>query len=293
MPKIIKQDTDWDFIPSLESLVRATDANAASGAFGIYREGHPLPLGIVTKRYKVVTNRELVDRARAILTKLGFKGWTEKLISINHGARFMGVFSIRNSLVPKTVGDTIGYRIILGNSFDTSSKATAMGGFERLICSNGAATLEEAIALAGRHDANIDLSKLEEAIERVVTGLDGQATIFTRLMEKAITNEQGNVILKNLVVRKLIANRLREEIEGEWLNPRFKEDSDRNLYNLYNAATYVLTHKVAETRFEQSNEINAAILMQFRDAVMKADKLAALLTVPPEKGPDAAVVVTP
>ncbi len=293
MPKIIQQDNGWDFVPTLKPLAPTDNPAAFAGVYGVYREDSPHPLGIVTKRYRIVTNGELVERARNVLKKLGFSTWEENLISIDGGARFMGQFSIRDRLVPKSVGDTVGYRISLINSFDTSTKASAFGGFLRLVCSNGMASLEDSIALSGRHDANIDLNKIEAAIERVVNGLDGQATIFTRFMERAISNEQGNVILKNLVLRKAISERIRESIQSEWENPRFDEDKERNLYNLYNAATYILTHQIATQRAELASNINAAILMLLRDAVMAKEKMEMLLTAPVEKTQVTVTVVKP
>jgi hypothetical protein len=51
-----------------------------------------------------------------------------------------------------------------------------------------------------------------------------------------------------------------EQIAGVWNAPRYTEDSDRTVYNLYNAATQHLTHEVSNKRFDLAERATAGIL---------------------------------
>ena len=65
-----------------------------------------------------------------------------------------------------------------------------------------------------------------------------------------------------------------------WLKPPFPEDKNRNLYNLYNAVTYHLTHKVEPTRFEYADKVNSNVLNRFVKAANSKVDFGKLTRIP-------------
>jgi hypothetical protein len=66
---------------------------------------------------------------------------------------------------------------------------------------------------------------------------------------------------------------VREGIEAVWRNPAYEEDTDRNLYNLYNAATQFLTRNVSTERYEYSERVNRDLLKVFSGKTRDEDLL--------------------
>jgi hypothetical protein len=89
------------------------------------------------------------------------------------------------------------------------------------------------------------------------------------MIDLRVSQNDGRNILLNFEKSKVMSERMREGIESVWEGPSYKEDSDRNLFNLYNAVTQHLTHSVEGKRFELAERINTSVLNAFTKAAKR------------------------
>ncbi|NBU34837.1 hypothetical protein EBS40_09530 [bacterium] len=80
-------------------------------------------------------------------------------------------------------------------------------------------------------------------------------------------------LLTKLEEKEVISGKVREGIESVWRNPSYELDTDRNLYNLYNAATQFLTRNVSQERYEYSERVNRDLLKVFSGKTRDEDLL--------------------
>ena len=79
------------------------------------------------------------------------------------------------------------------------------------------------------------------------------------MASKDVTQDEGLTILQNLVGGKVISEVTREGIAQIWNGPSHDEDEARTIYNLLNASTEFLTHRVGNDRFEMTNRVTENI----------------------------------
>jgi hypothetical protein len=101
------------------------------------------------------------------------------------------------------------------------------------------------------------------------------------MSEMPVSMKDGSRILFNLADRKVMSERHAEAVDSIWQAPSFKEDSKRNLWNLYNACTQHFTHNVeagsrGKPRFELAERLNSAVMNTMVRAV-RANRIEDLL----------------
>jgi hypothetical protein len=176
------------------------------------------------------------------------------------------------------VGDEIGLRLTLKNSFGGELRASFLMGILRLICMNGAVTLDPEMGVAKKHGSQIRVDFIVDTLKTVIANWEQSTNIFDRLAEFPVTQEQGHNILNRLESSKVLSTKLREGVGLIWSNPTHREDAARNLYNLYNATTQFLTHNVESERFELSNRVSTNVLTAFERATRDANRFATLVS---------------
>jgi hypothetical protein len=105
-----------------------------SGYKFITRKDNNEVISCVTDKYKLITNKEVMDIALPILKE---KGGTLMEARTFNNARTMWKFRFRDTKVKIDKGDFVNPEVIIRNSYDGSSEVQAMGGAYRLVCSNG------------------------------------------------------------------------------------------------------------------------------------------------------------
>lgn len=266
MAKIAIQSVVWDYTvnripvaPTMGAYVGRTVPNL----FIHQREDNGVVLGHGTDDYGIIQNRELMDAARTALDARGMADFKQKILVTEGGKRFYGEFTFENKQLANAVGDVFGFRLVLVNSFDRSTRAAFKLGFLRLVCTNGMATMEKEFSVTQKHSAKLNLKFLGDAIDKALANGKDALAIYDELARCIITDEQGQNILKFLESKGDLSGVVREGVETLWLNPSRQEDKARNLYNLYNAATDYLTHQVEGERYEYANQVNSDLLYRF------------------------------
>jgi hypothetical protein len=144
--------------------------------------------------------------------------------------------------------------------------------------------MEKEFSMAQKHFKNITPKMVGEAIQHALEHGPKALETFDAMAKKALTEPQGVLILKNLAVKGILSDKVAEGIETLWLNPRRNEDKERNLYNLYNAATEYLTHQVEGERYAYARATNQSVLLTLVNATRKAETFTKLtMPLPQEK----------
>jgi hypothetical protein len=218
----------------------------------------------------------------ALETKSALKNPEIKTVVVGNGERVYRTYTWKDSEYnfrvgkPK-VGDELGLRLTVQNSFDRSLRLSVILGFLRLVCTNGMTTLTREFDLTRRHQSGIDTSFLGEGIELALSNIDEQKQVFNRLANKTISETQGVSVLGNLVKKNVLSSSMRDSIEAIWHDPSYDEDRERTLYNLLNAGTQHLTRVVEPKRFELAQRVNRDMLKVLDRAAGTKKAMDALL----------------
>ena len=137
--------------------------------------------------------------------------------------------------------------------------------------------MENEVSMTKKHSSNVETGFLVEALDKAIAGFDKAIDKVERLGSKAIEHDQGLTILGNLVRLGALSDRMSGEIAKVWNDPTYDEDSDRNLYNLYNATTQHLSRNVEDTRSELADRTSRNVFKQLYKATRGENEMAKLL----------------
>ena len=270
----------FDFDVHQEPLL--TTDGKRTGYFGMVRRdtAEPITLGVCTEQYGVVKNADLIEMVESNLATHGkLSNYNSKKFVVRDGSRFYASYDFpdfKTELKPmgkRAKGDILGLRLVVNNSYDRSCRVSLSLGFLRLVCTNGMTSLSKEFSMTKRHTLAVNLDFVGDALARATDSVESQAQVFNKLAQRALTNEQGLNLLTKLEEKDIISGKVREGIEAVWRNPAYEEDTDRNLYNLYNAATQFLTRNVSQERYEYSERVNRDLLKVFSGKTRDEDLL--------------------
>jgi len=281
MARNTKPSSDlYDFDVHQEPLL--TTDGKRTGYFGMVRRdtAEPITLGVCTEQYGVVKNADLIEMVESNLaTHDKLSNYSSKKLVVRDGARFYASYDFpdfKTELKPvgkRAKGDILGLRLVVNNSYDRSCRVSLSLGFLRLICTNGMTSLSKEFSMTKRHTLAVNLDFVNDALVRAMDSVESSSQVFNKLAQKSINDQQGLDLLTKLEEKEIISGKVREGIEAVWRNPSYEEDADRNLYNLYNAATQFLTRNVSEERYEYSERVNRDLLKVFSGKTRDEDLL--------------------
>ena len=279
MARTTRPTTDkYDFPVEMQELYTRDQKRA--GFWGTRRTDTGQVLGVTSDKYGLLLNTDLVKTVDEVLTNKGLD-YERQITVARDGATMYGRYEFPNELRKvQKVGDEMGMRITIRNSYDRTSFAGLELGMLRLVCTNGMKAMRRAFGFNQKHSRKLSLDGVSDAIDRAVKAFDEVGGEFTKLSEVPVNDTIGDYVLKNLTSDKILSEKLREEIVKVWLNPPFPEDKKRNLYNLYNAGTAYLTHDLQTERFEYANELNRKLLKTLDAATRNPTRLTELVKVP-------------
>lgn len=240
-------------------------------------------LGKVTDRYGIVQNSDLISAAEDAFKAQGMLDYTRKVIVAGDGERMYAVYDFRAVTRALKVGDEVGLRLTVQNSFDGSLRASFLAGLLRLVCKNGMVTIEREVGMTQKHGSKVSVGFIQDALQKAIAGWEKSVVVFDRLAAVSITQIQGANILARLAENNVLSGKLLEGVSGIWTAPSHTEDAPRNLYNLYNAVTQHLTHNVSGERFELADRVSRNVLSAFNRVSRDASgllKLAEPIAIP-------------
>ena len=270
MPITAKQtkNSNWDFNVASEQLLRQDGSKTP--IFANVRTDTNEILGTSTERYGVVQNEDLLGRAESAFNSRGIN-YERNVYATDNGAKMRAVYDLTGAQfqtkVPQ-VGDIMGYRLTVQNSFDRTLRVSFALGLMRLVCTNGMQTMQKDVDMVSKHSQKLDLDSLitDDALDKALGFLAKSGDVYGRLAATPLDEEQGLNVLANLTKKKVMSEKVRERVAQLWNNrgDLLRSDNhDPNLYNLYNAVTQHLTDEVEETRFEYANRMSNQVLKAF------------------------------
>lgn len=274
MPKLALQSDKYGFTVIQEQL---SHNGKVIPYLGNFRTDTNECLGITTDSYGLVQNTDLIKAAQDALASRGLTDYEERIIVAGRGERLYAEFIFKNKQLASAVGDVFGYGLRLKNSFDRSLRAAFELFFIRLTCLNGASTMEKEFSANSKHSSKVSVAFVGNAIDKAMAQGQDALKVYDQMAKVTISDEQGKTILGNLVEMNILSETLKQSIETLWLNPKRQEDKSRNLYNLYNAITEHLTHKVSATRYEYANKTNSNVLVTLVNAARNPSKFTKLI----------------
>lgn len=217
-------------------------------------------LGVASNRYGVVQNRDLIGVAEDAFGKSDLGSYDRSVIVTGKGEKLFATYDFKDRNRALKVGDEVGMRLTLQNSFDTTLRLSFAIGALRLICTNGMTTMERDVDMTSKHNSNVDVNFLSDSVKVAVQRFDAACTAFDKLSEVQFDHDKGFNVLNRLAQSKVISDRQSTKIAAIWASPDYKEDQDRTLWNLYNASTQYLSREVEGKRYELASKTNLKIL---------------------------------
>ena len=223
-------------------------------------------LGVCRGQYGLVQNQSLLDMAESEFAINGLRGFNRTVYLAKGGARMYARYDFRDKVleVPK-IGDKIGLRLTVNNSFGGSSPVTLSFGTLRLVCTNGMARMNDEFNLSQRHNLGISIDAMKTSLDVILARHSDIVKVFGDMAEIEIPQVKGNQIIAGLVKRNVLSERVADRIGEVWANPIHAEDRGRNLFNLYNAATQYLSHEFEDKHFESAQKIGGRVGNAFNE----------------------------
>ena len=262
MPILKQQSKEWDFdvdhipAPSFEH----NGLTVKPDHFLNVRRDTGEVLGVASNRYGVVQNRDLIGVAEDAFGKSDLGSYDRSVIVTGKGEKLFATYDFEDRNRALKVGDEVGMRLTLQNSFDTTLRLSFAIGALRLICTNGMTTMERDVDMTSKHNSNVDVNFLSDSVKVAVERFDAACTAFDKLSEVQFDHDKGFNVLNRLAQSKVISDRQSTKIAAIWASPDYKEDQDRTLWNLYNASTQYLSREVEGKRYELASKTNLKIL---------------------------------
>ncbi len=262
MAQQFKQSSNYNFsVEAAPSYMQLANGQFVKDGFTVNRRTDNLAvLGKCTDRYGIVQNVDLINAAEEAFVAQGMTNYTRKIVVAGEGERMYAVYDFKSVTRVLAVGDEVGLRLTVQNSFDGQLRASFLGGILRLVCKNGMVTIDREFGMTQKHGSKVSVSFVQEALRKALVSWDTSLNVFDRLAAVSITQSMGANILARLADSNTLSGKLLEGVSSIWATPTHREDSNRNLYNLYNALTQHLTHNVAGDRFELAERVSRNVL---------------------------------
>ena len=272
---------DYEFPVKMVQL-RAPNGRATA-IHAVQREdtGHVYPTAF-TSQYGIIRHDDLVGMVEKGLAENNLTDFRRDISVADEGARLYARYDFKN--IEKSVakvGDTIGFRLTLRNSYDGTLMAGFMSGALCLACTNGMVRSKSEFGFMKKHFVSLSLDTIQIAIQNAINHFDRLIGEYGQMAGVNLTDEQGVIILKNLEKENILSGKLREEIEARWLSPTTKDnDEHRSVWGLYNASTAQM-RDLQTTRFEYSLKVNERLGNAFTQIAGSTNRLQQFLIAPP------------
>lgn len=274
MARQTRQSNVWDFgveqVPAGEILTSTGTRCKPRGFFNV-RTDTGEAIGYTADKYGLIQNRDVVGAAEeafdSLKSELG--EFSRSMIVTGNGEKLYATYDFKDRTKALKVGDDVGMRLTVQNSFDKTLRLSFAVGALRLICTNGMTTMEKDVSMTSKHSLNISTAFITKAVDTALKRFNSACGVFDKMATIKVDQLQGINMLNRLEKAKVISGTVRKGIAGIWSSPNFKADADRTLWNLYNAGTEYLTHNVQGERFEYAHKTSAGLLSNFNRMATK------------------------
>jgi hypothetical protein len=193
-------------------------------------------LGVVSPRYKIIHNTDLVKAVDPVLQDLNL-GLDKTSIKMTKGGA-VTFFTYMSEKVTGEVqkGDIVRFGIQFFNSYDGSTPVGFHIIAERLVCTNGLVVPKSMMEIYMRHTGSASVGHIRN---RVADYLPRTQEAINLWKNWASDKPQENRLESFLEDTPLIGERLTKNLMGQY---RSLPEEKKNLWEFYNLITYHLTH---------------------------------------------------
>jgi len=259
--KIVRDQNAHRFC--VKSVPLFTEDGIPANAWGNVREDTNIVIGVTSERYGILQNNELEDAILSGLRERNLQPSETEGIVAKHGSRVHVRYDFRDASfeVPtQKKGDIICLRLITHNSFNGSAPAAVSVGAVRLVCTNGMTSFCDELTLTSKHNTHIRPEFALGVLDNALLQWEVLKRNSTSLASKQISNNMGENAIQNLVNRGVVSSFDGNRVLARWQAPSFEHDSERSMWNLYNAFTEVFTHEASNHRYEANERKSGRLL---------------------------------
>jgi hypothetical protein len=230
-----------DFPVERRPIYLATDSERTGhevkeidGHVAIVRPDSGAVLGLVSDQYKLVTHKQSLD---PYLDKLGREGWTVNEVRLERaGAKAYVELHNKHEVKAVRVGDPVGKRLLLWNTYDGTTAVAAQGGYFVLICLNGATAPAGFLTGSSIRHSGDPFRLIDESAEKFGHQFEEVIDLYRGLADKVVSPEISRAVIQEVCgIRKL------DLVTAYWKRGHNGSDA-ATAWNLYNAITKYLTH---------------------------------------------------
>ena len=217
----------------------------------IINESNKQPIGIVSDKYKVVSNVEIFDAfCKSVeASNIDAEGAEVSVSFSPNGARTLVDFRFPSECFSVDGDDS---KTILNiaalNSFDGSTRyLTKAGGF-RMKCLNGQLVGDIAGAYSSTHTPRLDVAEGARKVIRMVQEFNAAKGYWGKMLQHEIGIHTVHEVICDFLGLDADAEKQSREyskVFSLWLD--YKMELGSNVYALYNALTDYVTHKKTKT----------------------------------------------
>ena len=228
-----------------------------SGYKFIVRKDNSEVISCVTDKYKLITNKEVMDIALPILKD---KGGTLMESRVFNNARTMWKFRFKDTKVKIDKGDFVNPEVIIRNSYDGSSEVQAMGGAYRLVCSNGMIVGYTINKKSARHVVWNEGHDIDGIVTNIIHSVKG---IFDNDFPLMIDTQ----VIENHIIKvmKLFPTQAISSFTQHLI-----KQPPKTYWDLFNAATWTATHAMKRNN-EATHKIEAQVFPLIKKMVKSAN----------------------
>jgi hypothetical protein len=227
---------DYDFPVHTEKVFTAKGTEAPK-IRAVVREDTGEIIASVSNKYQLIPHAEVVAIANQFMEAFGLPE-TKHYVAHN-GAVMIGCYTFKNQTAAVTVGDQVGMRLYLKNSYNRATSLQLRVGALVLSCLNGAVSNRSIFNIAIRHTGKH--AKIEFPFQdRVLEAYGNQVKRWRQFAELPVTREEYSSLI-NDVWRRGGVNKEQFEVLAN-------QDADNVWHTMQN-----LTNQI--THADQRNEL--------------------------------------
>lgn len=229
----------YDFPVELQGCF-SPSGKPVPGARSVVRTDTDEPLNAVSSKYKLVTHSELVDKARQFV---GIFGTPKETFSLGqNGRKLLSTFQFVDKTQALQKNDKVGLRVMVQNSYNTSSSVIVKIGAIRLACMNGMVVADNVLEIKQRHTGDFQLEFPDP--DRLWDVFCQNTNRWKELQRIELTESDYDSFVMKAVEEQIIqqaAEKTKTEGHSAW--------------DLYNQFTYHITHESKAAEMGKFNRL--------------------------------------
>lgn len=218
-----------------------------------HKDGPEYPIAQVGNSYGLVNHRDAFKTVQDSISNRGLDFGKANILTWENGAIMDTRWTIKTD-AKVSVGDPVGFELILQNSINGRKRFTLKGGLKMLICSNGMTSFDKksALSIEFKHRESI-----HEHIQNINLQIDSLLNVFHADIQKLqllpqleVSQQHGLIIIDNIARTIKLSKDDLANVNGYFQNPDSGIlDSDakgkglrgggktRNAWDIYNSLT--------------------------------------------------------